>query len=733
MFTLPNYSNLPDAVWNTIPNKLGNDGFLGYKRVNAQCEGGYKTYPGMFNVPLGDYYYNDDARAKYDKHSSVIPGFGDASYGQCNAGSAFYTWVSKDYQNEYAYYNNPPGYSKVQNVQFACDTGAEWVGGWQNQLKICPMYDVQNSAFRIEGPNVIFPNGKNYATSMDGNVLDIQCNKQNVQVLKEPVSAFNYIDQNEVSTVNTLGDICSENYDVLCRNYRDNPSCVAWCNRQDEYKAQAGIRTEYCDNYLESFCTAGSNIFTKPICTQGDTGFCDRFPDRCRDLREQYCDANMDSEYCSVGTNGFCGNRYVGSDGITRITCSSMLDEMCKGSNVLNRNCQDYFVKYVKDNNLNTEIVRNIGEFCTVEEHRKLTMCGCFYPKNVVDKYYDDLNKTLGPQAAALMGRDVACSFPPCQQAGQWQVDHVQCPDESFCINAFNVDVSGNITGDIITGDQTNNCEFIKNQQIANCAATCENGNCVEGSCECSPGWSGVNCDAECQDGTCPDNKICKGSDCVCKGDYSGENCDVPCNDDICIANGGTGCGVVRGQYSCMCPEDKWGDKCQYPIERIAKRSSIFLAGSVVCLIAVGVSAKKSNVLSMVVLACLAALFLLLWIFIKKDTNSFKPKLECSRDVYGFNYICNRNTGEWVCKDSKHINPDTCKCYPGFGGAHCDRVLISNECSDNGYLDADFICVCQAGFRGDRCQDIDKCAQDVCPEGTVCENDTEIEQGYKCV
>ncbi len=77
------------------------------------------------------------------------------------------------------------------------------------------------------------------------------------------------------------------------------------------------------------------------------------------------------------------------------------------------------------------------------------------------------------------------------------------------------------------------------------CDARCqEHGICVNGTCNCSPGYQGRNCDVNSCPNSCSSNGVCEKSvdqytkyECVCNQGWSGKACDVAvemmCNDDI--------------------------------------------------------------------------------------------------------------------------------------------------------------------------------------------------------
>ncbi|XP_036446282.1 N-acetylglucosamine-1-phosphodiester alpha-N-acetylglucosaminidase [Colossoma macropomum] len=97
-----------------------------------------------------------------------------------------------------------------------------------------------------------------------------------------------------------------------------------------------------------------------------------------------------------------------------------------------------------------------------------------------------------------------------------------------------------------------------------------QHGVCVDGQCECQPGWTGPTCDnLTCQPAACGDHGMCTPDGCVCDAGWMGANCSQECaagfygdgcNQTCTCVNGGS-CDSVHGR--CSCPAGFYGDSCE--------------------------------------------------------------------------------------------------------------------------------------------------------------------------
>ena len=63
------------------------------------------------------------------------------------------------------------------------------------------------------------------------------------------------------------------------------------------------------------------------------------------------------------------------------------------------------------------------------------------------------------------------------------------------------------------------------------CPNGCSNrGNCINGTCSCDAGYTGVDCSLHSCPDDCSGNGLCYNGKCYCNGGYSGDACEESCS-----------------------------------------------------------------------------------------------------------------------------------------------------------------------------------------------------------
>ncbi|KAJ7993401.1 hypothetical protein DPEC_G00272060 [Dallia pectoralis] len=247
---------------------------------------------------------------------------------------------------------------------------------------------------------------------------------------------------------------------------------------------------------------------------------------------------------------------------------------------------------------------------------------------------------------------------------------------------------------------------YVQPRSVCDSSPCLNGGYCYEReggfTCECNHGYRGKHCEKgwrysvrlnTCASGPCRNGGSCReesgGYLCVCPYRFTGKHCEVgkpdPCSSSPCL-NGGT-CFHYIGKYKCECSGSFSGRHCE--IDRGLIHSAAGLdCGSPLQVKHAEVQFSSTSPGSMALYIC-------------HPGYSLLPRATQS--------ICG-GQGAWsqppVCDE---INE--CVSLPCLNGGTCrDRV-------------ASFLCECDDGFSGNRCQtDGDECLSDPCKHGGTCEN-----------
>ncbi|XP_064416166.1 protein crumbs homolog 1 [Latimeria chalumnae] len=306
-------------------------------------------------------------------------------------------------------------------------------------------------------------------------------------------------------------------------------------------------------------------------------------------------------------------------------------------------------------------------------------------------------------------------------------------------------------------------------RQTNKCANnTCMNGgSCYESAtdatCTCVEGYTGAHCETnvnECASNPCQNGALCidkvHGYSCFCVPGYQGKHCEIEVNE--CVSepcqNGAT-CLNGIGKYVCVCPPGYTGTNCELEIDDCLSQpcfNSATCYDSLTGYFCTCTPGFRGNLCEINIDECASQPCQNGGKCIDKE-NGYSCNCTCTGFIgpHCETYIplclsqpCLNNA---TCEDSKQNY--TCHCWPGFTGTQCE--LDINECSSNpclrggdcvelSWIDqyesipelpshfnyhqaSGYICRCQQGFTGTRCQDdINECDLNPCQNGGTCEN-----------
>ncbi|XP_055013544.1 LOW QUALITY PROTEIN: tenascin-like [Boleophthalmus pectinirostris] len=184
------------------------------------------------------------------------------------------------------------------------------------------------------------------------------------------------------------------------------------------------------------------------------------------------------------------------------------------------------------------------------------------------------------------------------------------------------------------------------------CPVDCgERGRCVDGECQCDPGFSGPDCSQSSCPGNCNNRGRCVDGKCVCESGFGGENC----ADKTCPGNCNNRGRCVNGK--CVCESGFGGENC----------------------------ADKT---------CPGNC--------NNRGRCVDGKCQCNPGFGGEN--CADRTCPGNCNNRGRCVNGKCQCSPGFSGPDCSRATCPGNCNNRGRC-VDGKCVCNPGFGGENCAD----------------------------
>ena len=239
-------------------------------------------------------------------------------------------------------------------------------------------------------------------------------------------------------------------------------------------------------------------------------------------------------------------------------------------------------------------------------------------------------------------------------------------------------------------GGPSNDCRW-----NVTCAEDCNgNGDCLDGKCFCSHGWSGATCKTKTCPNMCSGHGVCRENrTCACQADYTGETCDVQrCPNDC----GGRSHGICFN-LKCVCNEHFMGVDCsEARCKNDCSKHGKCVQGKCNCQIGYGGKDCSVRLCPGVDEPCSG----------NGGCDGATGKCICSQGWEG--RMCAIST----CLDRGVWNATSraCKCKPGYQGTICNEMLCSVnsetgvECSAHGICNRTVgVCSCDVGFTGENC------------------------------
>ncbi|XP_071959599.1 uncharacterized protein [Antedon mediterranea] len=230
------------------------------------------------------------------------------------------------------------------------------------------------------------------------------------------------------------------------------------------------------------------------------------------------------------------------------------------------------------------------------------------------------------------------------------------------------------------------------------CAKPCQNaGQCVNGVCDCQPGYSGLECEIEDCPISCMNGGYCHDDACICPSGFAGPSCESILPMGVLIKSVED---LKVGKYmewSCIANETL---SSQPPRWIAPDGQPIYASGSE----RVRVEVRSSSVSNLVINE------------VQLSDDGF---YQCISGNVQATLKVDLKVAECDCFNGGHCENGECTCPPGFGGSRCQVSECRLPC-ENGGRCVNSICRCRAGYVGISCQRRVVDCPETCQNGGTC-------------
>ncbi|XP_076862387.1 tenascin-like isoform X5 [Brachyhypopomus gauderio] len=298
---------------------------------------------------------------------------------------------------------------------------------------------------------------------------------------------------------------------------------------------------------------------------------------------------------------------------------------------------------------------------------------GCEVEMAVIRERIERLEKEVSELRGRCGGADGSCCTPQQSKGGGCTTvgpPTGACPDDC---NDQGVCVEGRC--DCFPGFSGPDC------RTSNCPGNChDNGKCVSGQCVCDPGFIGPDCSEAACPRNCSLHGRCMGGVCVCEPGLSGPDCSIKACPKSCSNRGR----CVSGR--CVCDPGFIGPACTArTCPGNCNRKGRCVNGKCVC--ETGVTGPDCSERS-----CPGNC--------KNRGQCVNGKCVCETGFTGPD--CSERSCPGNCNDKGQCVNGQCVCDTGFTGPDCFTKTCPSNCNSNGKC-VNGKCVCAASFTGVDC------------------------------